>query len=123
MSLSNSQLFSVNILSALEADDLDNPDPEDTEFCQLIWSGDFHKKSPNLKVICKYVILFFILFCAIPAQAITLTNLKYLTESDLADLFKNDTIGARAEFRHQLITWRKANVSIVKPPLNISWKS
>ncbi|XP_067614048.1 uncharacterized protein [Eurosta solidaginis] len=45
----------------------------------------------------------------IETQAITLTNLKYLTESDLADLFKNDTIGARAEFRHKLITWRKAN--------------
>ncbi|XP_067635618.1 uncharacterized protein [Eurosta solidaginis] len=43
------------------------------------------------------------------AQAITLTNLKYLTKCDLADLLKNDTIGARAEFRHKLINWRKAN--------------
>ncbi|XP_036344844.1 uncharacterized protein LOC118754089 [Rhagoletis pomonella] len=92
MNLNNSELFSLNILRAVEADDMDNPDPEDTEFCKLILEWGFSHKIAEFK-----------------AQAITLKNLQYLTESDLADLFKNDTIGARAEFRHQLITWRKTN--------------
>ncbi|XP_067625227.1 uncharacterized protein [Eurosta solidaginis] len=91
-SLNNSELFSLNILSALEADGMNNRDPADTEFSQLILEWGFPQKIAELK-----------------AQAITLTNLKYLTESDLADLFKNDTIGARAEFRQKLINWRKAN--------------
>ncbi|XP_067622157.1 uncharacterized protein [Eurosta solidaginis] len=86
------ELFSLNILSALEVDDVNNPDPADTEFSQLILEWGFPQKIAELK-----------------AQVITLTNLKYLTESDLADLFKNDTIGAREEFRHKLINGRKTN--------------
>lgn len=61
MSLSNSQLFSVNILSALEADDLDNPDPEDTEFCQLILEWGFPQKIAELKgnlQICHFIFYF-----------------------------------------------------------------